>query len=88
MERAFSGNLFCLAAGAIFTVLLSAYFGRLPVLVSFTSIALATSAWCGAATSPNSYLAARLLNGLFSIVAQAVSMPLPSIVNDSIELTP
>ena len=67
------GNLFCLAAGGLFTVLLSAYFGRLPVLVFFTSMALGTSAWCAAATSFNSYLAARILNGFFSVVAQAVS---------------
>ena len=68
------GNLFCLGAGGIFTVILSAYFGRLPVLLSFTSMALGTSAWCGAATSFNSYLAARILNGFFSNVAQAVSI--------------
>ncbi|KAK0513985.1 hypothetical protein JMJ35_003707 [Cladonia borealis] len=65
------GNLFCLGAGGLFTVFLSAYFGRLPVLLSFTSMALGTSAWCGAATSFNSYLAARILNGFFSTVAQA-----------------
>lgn len=70
------GNLFCLGAGGIFTVFLSACFGRLPVLLSFTSMALGTSAWCGAATSFNSYLAARILNGFFSTVAQAVSPPL------------
>ncbi|KAI4097713.1 MAG: hypothetical protein LQ339_006692 [Xanthoria mediterranea] len=65
------GNLFCLGAGGLFTVWLSAYFGRLPVLVSFTSMALGTSAWCAAATSFESYMAARILNGFFSIVAQA-----------------
>jgi len=68
------GNLFCLGAGGLFTVWLSAYFGRLPILVLFTSMALGTSAWCAAATSFNSYLAARILNGFFSIVAQAVSI--------------
>lgn len=67
------GNLFCLGSGGLFTVWLSAYFGRLPILVSFTSMALATAAWCAAATSFNSYMAARILNGFFSIVAQAVS---------------
>jgi len=66
------GNLFCLGAGGLFTVWLSAYFGRLPILVLFTSMALGTSAWCAAATSFNSYLVARILNGFFSIVAQAV----------------
>lgn len=68
------GNLFCLGAGGLFTVLLSAYFGRLPVLFFFTSMALGTSAWCAAATSFSSYMAARILNGFFSGVAQAVSI--------------
>lgn len=54
-------------------MLLSAYFGRLPVLLFFVSMALGTSAWCAAATSFDSYLAARILNGFFSIVAEAVS---------------
>ena len=39
-------------------------------------MALGTSAWCGAATSFNSYMAARILNGFFSTVAQAVSIRL------------
>lgn len=68
------GNLFCLGAGGLFTVLLSAYFGRLPVLVFFMSMALGTSAWCAAATSFDSYLAARILNGFFSSATQAVSI--------------
>lgn len=67
------GNIFCLGAGGLFSVWLSAYFGRLPILTFFTSMALATSAWTGAATSFESYLAARILSGFFSIVAQAVS---------------
>ncbi|KAL8870789.1 MAG: hypothetical protein Q9174_003242, partial [Haloplaca sp. 1 TL-2023] len=65
------GNLFCLGAGGLFTVWLSAYFGRLPILFYFTTISLLTSAWCAAATSFESYMAARILNGFFSIVAQA-----------------
>ena len=64
------GNLFCLGAGGLFTVWLSAYFGRLPILNLFTLVALGTSAWCAAATSFESYMAARILNGFFSIVAQ------------------
>lgn len=67
------GNLFCLGAGGLFSVWLSAYFGRLPILTFFTSMALATSAWSAAATSFESYLAARILFGFFAIVAQAVS---------------
>lgn len=62
-----------MGAGALFTVLLSAYFGRLPVLFLFTSVGLGTSAWCAAATSFNSYLVARILNGFFATVAQSVS---------------
>ncbi|KAL8999602.1 MAG: hypothetical protein Q9169_001562 [Polycauliona sp. 2 TL-2023] len=65
------GNLFCLGAGGLFSVWLSAYFGRLPILVSFTSIALGTYAWCAAATSFESYMAARIINGFFANVAQA-----------------
>lgn len=68
------GNLFCTGAGGLFTVFLSAYFGRLPILVFFTSFAVGTSAWCAAATSFNSYFAARILNGFFSTVTQAVSI--------------
>ena len=56
-------------------MILSAYFGRLPILLLFTSIALGTSAWCAGATSFESYLSARILNGFFSIVAQAVRLP-------------
>ena len=68
------GNIFCIGVGGLFTVLLSAYVGRLPVLFFVTSMALGTSAWCAAATSFSSYLAARILNGFFSTAAQAVSV--------------
>lgn len=67
------GNIFCLGAGGLFAVWLSAYFGRLPILTFFLSMALATSAWCAAATSFESYMAARILSGFFSVVAEAVS---------------
>ena len=66
------GNVFVVGAGGLVVVVLSAYFGRLPVLVWFTAIALGTVAWCAAATSFESYMAARILNGFFSTVAQAV----------------
>ena len=74
VQHSLVGNLFCLGAGGLCAVFLSAYFGRLPILLLFTSVALATSAWCAAATSFNSYLAARILNGFFSNVAQSVSI--------------
>lgn len=73
IQHSLVGNLFCLSAGGLFTVWLSAYFGRLPILVLFTAVAVGTSAWCAAATSFNSFLAARILNGFFSTVSQAVS---------------
>ncbi|KAK5120793.1 hypothetical protein LTR85_005859 [Meristemomyces frigidus] len=65
------GNLFCLGMGGLFTVALSNYFGRLPVLFFFQIMALATGIWCGAAVSFESFEAARIVNGFFAIVAQA-----------------
>ena len=62
------GNGFMLGAGGVFVVAGSAYFGRLPVLFWFLVIATATAAWCAAATSFESFMAARILNGFFSTV--------------------
>ena len=67
-----SGNVFMLGPGGIATIILSAYFGRLPVLFYFVVLALATAIWCAAALSFNSFFAARILNGFFSTVAQGV----------------
>ncbi|KAK8034658.1 hypothetical protein PG993_009653 [Apiospora rasikravindrae] len=64
------GNVFMLGAGGIFTVILSAYFGRLPVMFYFLVVALATAIWCAAATTFDSFMAARILNGFFSTVSQ------------------
>ena len=66
------GNVFMLGPGGLATIILSAYFGRLPVLFYFVLLALATAIWCAAATSFNSFMAARILNGFFSTVAQGV----------------
>ena len=63
-----------LGAGGLFVVALSSYFGRLPVLVWFLCFSLGTAAWCAAATSFESFMTARILNGFFSTVAQAVSL--------------
>jgi hypothetical protein len=52
---------------------LSAYFGRLPVLFWFSILAFLTAAWSAAATTFQSFAAARILHGFFSTVAQAVS---------------
>jgi MFS family permease len=67
------GNVFMLGAGGVVAVALSAYFGRYPVLFWFILLALATSAWCTGATTFGSFMAARILNGFFSTVAQGVS---------------
>ena len=67
------GNLFMLGAGGVIVVALAAYFGRLPVFFWFAVLAFATAAWCAGASSFNSFMAARILNGLFSTVAQGVS---------------
>jgi len=75
------GNVFMLGPGGLATIILSAYFGRLPVLFYFVILALATAIWCSAATSFESFMAARILNGFFSTVAQGVSGP--SITNFS-----
>ena len=48
----------------------SAYFGRYPVLFWFILFAVGTAAWCAAATTFPSFMAARILNGFFSTVAQ------------------
>lgn len=55
-------------------VMFSAYFGRLPVMFWFLCLALGTAAWCAAATSYNSFMAARVLNGFFSTVTQGGGM--------------
>jgi MFS family permease len=62
-----------LGPGGLATIILAAYFGRLPVLWCFVIIAFLTAAWCAAATSFNSFMTARVLNGFFSTVAQGVS---------------
>ncbi|KAI4173396.1 MAG: hypothetical protein LQ343_002928 [Gyalolechia ehrenbergii] len=66
------GNLFMLGAGGIIVVVLAAVFGRLPLFFWFTTLAFLTAVWCAAATSFESFFAARVLNGLFSTVAQGV----------------
>jgi MFS family permease len=65
------GNQFMIGAGGLVVVTLSAYFGRLPVLFYFLTLAVAMAAWCGAATNFQSFMTARILNGFFSTVAQA-----------------
>jgi MFS family permease len=64
------GNVFMLGAGGVVVVALAAYFGRLPVLTWFLTIAFTTAAWCAGAATFSSFMAARILNGFFSTVAQ------------------
>ncbi len=67
------GNLFMLGAGGIVVVMLSTCFGRAPILFWFLTVSLCTAAWCGAAMKFSSFMAARIVNGFFSTVGQAVS---------------
>ncbi|KAK5653437.1 hypothetical protein OQA88_8922 [Cercophora sp. LCS_1] len=66
-----AGNVFMLGAGGVVVVLLSAYFGRLPIVFWFLIASTATAAWCAAATNLDSFTAARILNGFTSTVCQA-----------------
>lgn len=71
VNHATSGNVFMLGAAGPIIVALSAYFGRLPVLLYFVLAATATAIWCATAQSFESFMAARILNGFFSTVSQA-----------------
>ncbi|KAL1841801.1 hypothetical protein VTJ49DRAFT_6554 [Mycothermus thermophilus] len=61
-----AGNVFMLGAGGVVVVILSAFFGRLPVVFWFLIVSTATAAWCAGATTFESFMAARILNGFFS----------------------
>lgn len=66
------GNVFMLGAGGLFVTVLGAYFGRLPVLFWFMVFAVWTAAFCAGAHTFEQFMAARILNGFFSTVAQGV----------------
>lgn len=66
-----AGNVFTVGAGGLFAVALSAYFGRLPVVFWFLLVALVTAVWEAGTNDFESFMAARILNGLFSSVSQA-----------------
>ena len=68
--RSLVGNIFLIGAGGLVVVVLMAYFGRLPILFWFTLFAFWTSAFCTGARNLQQYEVARVLNGLFSTVAQ------------------
>ena len=65
-------NLITTGVGALLTVALSNFFGRLPVLLLFQTLALAFGIWNAAATTYVSYLVSRTLVGLFAIVGGGV----------------
>lgn len=58
-----------LGVGGLVTVWLSAYIGRLPILFYFSIMSVVTAIWSAAAQSFESYMAARILNGFFSVAA-------------------
>ena len=60
-------------AGGVVSVMLSAYFGRLPVLFWFMVVALATAAGQAGSHGFNGFFAPRVLNGFFAGCAQGVS---------------
>ncbi|EXJ96422.1 hypothetical protein A1O1_01548 [Capronia coronata CBS 617.96] len=69
VNHATAGNTFMLGVGGLLTVWLSAYFGRLPVLFWFGCASAGTAAWAAAAQTFQSYMASRILNGLFCVAA-------------------
>ncbi|KAJ6024477.1 hypothetical protein N7540_005274 [Penicillium herquei] len=65
-----SGNQFMVGAGGIIAVMLSAYFGRLPVLFWFMVAAFATAAGQAGSIGFIGFFIPRVMNGFFSGVAQ------------------
>ncbi|KAL8895758.1 MAG: hypothetical protein Q9207_008027, partial [Kuettlingeria erythrocarpa] len=65
-----SGNQFMVGAGGVVAVMLSAYFGRLPVLFWFMVVAMATAAGQAGSHGFNGFFAPRVLNGFFAGAAQ------------------
>ena len=70
MQQAVVGNIFTIGACGLVVVALASYFGRLPVTLIFQAVMVGTCAWSAAATSFDSYLAARIINGFFCSVGQ------------------
>lgn len=60
-------------AGGTIAVMLSAYFGRLPVLFWFMVAAFATAAGQAGSNGFIGFFVPRVMNGFFSGVAQGVS---------------
>lgn len=70
VQRAVVGNLFTIGACGLFVIALANFFGRLPVTFLFQSVMVGTCVWSAAATTFDSYLAARIINGFFCSVGQ------------------
>lgn len=68
-----------LGVGGIFAVWLSAWIGRLPVLFWFGCLSAGTAVWSAAAQSFESYMASRILNGMFVVCGAALGL---SIIKD------
>jgi len=69
VNHATAGNTFMLGIGGLLTVWFSAFFGRLPVIFAFGILGSATAIWSAAAQTFESYMASRILNGLFVVAA-------------------
>lgn len=70
VQRAIVGNIFSIGACGLIFVALASYFGRLPMALIFQAVFFGTCAWSAAATTFDSYLAARIVNGLFCSIGQ------------------
>ena len=58
--------------GGVIAVLLSVWWGRLPVLFWFTVVALCTAAGAASANSLAGFIISRILNGISASAAQGV----------------
>ncbi|KAL8691295.1 MAG: hypothetical protein Q9224_004208 [Gallowayella concinna] len=65
-----SGNQFMVGAGGVVAVVLSTYFGRLPVLFWFMVVATATAAGQAGSHGFSGFFVPRVLNGFFAGAAQ------------------
>lgn len=70
VQHAVVGNLFTIGACGLFVIALANFFGRLPVTFFFQTVMVGTCVWSAVATSFDSYIAARIINGFFCSVGQ------------------
>jgi hypothetical protein len=67
-----AGNVFMVGAGGVVAVMLSAYFGRLPVLFWFMLAAFVTAIAEAGTSGFIGFFVPRVMNGFFAGVAQGV----------------